>query len=289
MTIMELKGLKGLQAVDALLSDTVEPRQAMRIQQLNTTALTPGQFQPRLSIENHALEELAASIQSQGILQPLLVRAITQGGYEIIAGERRWRAAQLAGLKTVPAIVRDVSDETALAFALIENIQRASLNPIEEALALARLQSDFHLTHDEMAKRVGRSRSAVSNLLRLLNLNDEVKMALITNKIEMGHARALLSLDDRQQKKLSSEIIAGMLSVRETEKKVQQLSKLHQPSQVSPKKPDLSIFEKMLSQLLATQVKIELNQQGKGKIIIPIAKIEAIQHLIQHLKRSDDD
>ena len=210
---------KGLgRGLDALLSGEIEESSsADQLKTMPVTALQPGKYQPRTFMDPASLESLAESIRAQGIMQPIVVRKVSQDRYEIIAGERRWRAAQLAGLTQVPVIIREIPDEAALAMALIENIQREDLNPIEEAHGLQKLMDEFAMTHEVIAKAVGRSRSAVSNTLRLLNLHAKVQDLLLSNQLDMGHARALLSLQGAEQVVLANEIVLNKLTVRDAE------------------------------------------------------------------------
>lgn len=245
-----------------------------------------GKYQPRRDLEPQALEELANSIKAQGVMQPIVIRPVSDSLYEIIAGERRWRASQMAGLDEIPAVIRDVPDEAAIAMALIENIQRENLNPMEEAIALDRLKSEFELTQQEVADAVGKSRSAVTNLLRLMNLTDEVKKMLEYGDLEMGHARALLGMEGNDQVSAAKEVVGKNLSVRQTEDLVRKLQlKKTEPEKV-PRKPDplLKDLSDNLSQRLNSKVSISENASGKGKITITYEnreKFEAILQLIQ--------
>ncbi|RBO86258.1 ParB/RepB/Spo0J family partition protein [Marinomonas aquiplantarum] len=249
--------------------------------------LSKGKFQPRRDMNTAQLEDLAASIRTQGIMQPIVVRPISGGGadqYEIIAGERRWRAAKLAGLEQVPVIVRHVEDADAVVLALIENIQREDLNPVEEALALQRLVEDFHLTQQEVADTVGKSRSAVANLLRLLGLTPEVRRLLEHGDIEMGHARALLPLEHDKQIQAASQVVTKSLSVRETER----LAKNYQVSsdnstESKPTLPDLSAEAERISQKINAAVKIQPSAKGKGKLVIEYRNPEHLELLISEL------
>lgn len=294
MSIMELKGLKGLQGLDTLLAESKSEELTSKesIFHLSLNSLQPGKYQPRTDLDESSLQELAASIQSQGIILPLIVRGLNDirglndNSYEIIAGERRWRAARMAGLETVPAIIRNIPDETALAFALIENIQRESLNPIDEALAFSRLKDDFSMTHEEIAERVGRSRSAVTNLMRLLGLREEVKNLLRARKMEMGHARALISLDHDNQLIAADKIMRNGLSVREAEKLVQ---KILQPNSHifcgNIKDERISVWENQLSNLLSSKAKISLGKNGDGKVVLYINSPDEIEWLIETIHK----
>ena len=296
MVTKKPKGL-GL-GLEALLGPTVKDGAPARESELPSLLklkqLQPGRYQPRTRMDEGSLYELAESIKSQGIMQPVLVRPLTGGRYEIIAGERRFRAAALAGLDEVPVLVRDVPDETAAVMALIENIQRENLNPLEEAQGLQRLTQEFGLTHENAAKAVGRSRSAASNLLRLLNLAGPVQQMLMAGDIDMGHARALLALDRAHQITHASEIVARKLSVREAEKLVtraagnarqQPLLRVKQP-----KSRDLARLEEELSDLLTAAVEIRIRRrtrQGEqGELSIAFASLDELNGLIDRLRRS---
>ncbi|KZN14430.1 ParB/RepB/Spo0J family partition protein [Marinomonas sp. TW1] len=249
--------------------------------------LSKGKFQPRRDMNTAQLEDLAASIRTQGIMQPIVVRPISGGGsdqYEIIAGERRWRAAKLAALEQVPVIVRHVEDADAVVLALIENIQREDLNPVEEALALQRLVEDFHLTQQEVADTVGKSRSAVANLLRLLGLTPEVRRLLEHGDIEMGHARALLPLEHDKQIQAASQVVTKSLSVRETERlaKNYQVNNDHS-TDTKPALPDLSAEAERISQKINAAVKIQPSAKGKGKLVIEYRNPEHLELLISEL------
>jgi ParB family chromosome partitioning protein len=246
----------------------------------------PGKYQPRIDMAEDSLEDLADSIRSQGVVQPIVVRSIDGGHYEIIAGERRWRASKLAGLDTIPAIVREVSDRSAIAMALIENIQRENLNPMEEANALHRLREEFNLTHQEAAEAVGRSRAAVSNLLRLRNLNEDVKRLLENGDLEMGHARALLALEGQAQSKAASDIVEKGLSVRETEQLIRRLSK---PSKEKPHPSDalleeLDNIEKLIADKLGSRFALKHSASGKGKLVIDYSDVADLREIVQKLK-----
>ncbi len=287
MSSLELKGLRNLSGLDALLTESkTEKFQKENIFHLPVNLLVSGKYQPRSIIDDESLQELTISIKSQGILLPLIVRRIENDKFEIIAGERRWRAAIQAELKTVPAIIKDIPDQTACAFALIENIQRESLNAIDEAIAFERLISEFFLTHEEIAERVGRSRSTVTNLIRLLGLHDEVKELLRVRKIEMGHARALLAVDTNQQKELAKQVVMKNLSVRDTEKLVQKMKFADQPTfeVTNPYINQISKWQNILSQKLSSAVKVQLNEKGEGKVIISVRSPEEIDWLIKNIR-----
>src|SRR5665647_2319485 len=263
------------------------------------TDMVPGAYQPRTRMDEGALYELAESIKAQGIMQPILVRRVTQGDhtgkYEIIAGERRYRAAKLAGLDSVPVLVRDVSDEAAAAMSLIENIQREDLNPLEEAHGLQRLVKEFGLTHEQAAQAVGRSRSAASNLLRLLNLADPVQTMLMAGDIDMGHARALLALERAAQITAANQIAAKKLSVRETENLVKKLGaefNLTSPKPKKEKSRDLRRVEEELSDLLTAEVEVRVKKRVKrngrseelGEVAIQFGSLDALNGLIERLR-----
>jgi len=248
--------------------------------------LQPGEYQPRTNMDQASLEDLAASIRSQGIIQPILVRPIgdkADQNYEIIAGERRWRAAQIAQLDKVPVLVRNIPDEATLAVALIENIQRENLNPVEEASGLKRLMDEFDLTHEEMAKSVGRSRTAVTNLLRLLGLSHGAKQLLEHGKIEMGHARAILGLPIEQQDYAAAEVYAKKLSVRQTEALVKSYSNPKKKAETKPKSADIKHLEESLAEQLGTKVSVE-DKNGKGKLIIEYNSLDILDGILSHIK-----
>ena len=250
-----------------------------------------GKYQPRHDMHQESLQDLADSIKAQGVVQPIVVRPIGTGPdnqtrYEIIAGERRWRAAQLAGLQDIPAVVRDVPDRAAIAMALIENIQRENLNPLEESRALQRLIQEFELTHQEAAEAVGRSRAAVSNLLRLLELTDEVKALVEAGTLEMGHARALLALSGNEQTQAARHVAAKGLSVRETERLVKhQLSSAAKP-QPAPRRvdPDIRRLEQDLSERLGAKVSLEQSRGGKGKLVISYNSLDELDGILEKIR-----
>ena len=248
--------------------------------------LQRGKYQPRRDMHPEALEELSESIKAQGVMQPVVVRPITSEKYEIIAGERRWRASQLAGLEKIPALIRDVSDEAAIAMALIENIQREDLNPIEEAMALKRFQDEFELTQQEVAQAVGKSRTAVTNLLRLLNLTAEVRRLLEHGDLEMGHSRALLSLTADQQCDIARQVIAKNLSVRQTEALVKSLSDSQKSSKnLSQKKTSDTVkLEEGLSEKIGLPVNIKHSQKGSGTLSFTYKSLDELEGLLNHLK-----
>lgn len=245
-----------------------------------------GKYQPRRTMNPEALEELSHSIRAQGVIQPIVVRKLGNENYEIIAGERRWRAAQMAGLTDIPAIIREVPDEAAMAIALIENIQRESLNPIEESMALQRLLEEFSMTHQEVADAVGKSRATVSNLLRLLALNESVKLLLEQGEIEMGHARALLTLNEKLQIEAADLIIARGLSVRETEELVRKMQMPQQlnPHHAKPVDPDIKRLQQELTHKVRLPVMIQCSPKGKGKLIIKYKNMTELDKLLQYFQ-----
>jgi len=245
-----------------------------------------GRYQPRQDFREDTLQELAASIRVQGIVQPVLVRPLGGDRYELIAGERRWRAAQLVGLHEVPAVIREVPDQAAIAVALIENIQREDLNPLEEAAALQRLISEFQLTHQQAADAVGRSRTAVTNLLRLLELSEDVRQLVMTRKLDMGHARALLPLSPALQREAAHQVLLRGLSVRETEQlaqRLQQSDAAPAPS-VKPIDPDIHLLQNDLSQRLGARVQVRHGASGKGSVVIQYNSQDELDGIIAKMK-----
>ncbi|MFZ2316114.1 MAG: ParB/RepB/Spo0J family partition protein [Gammaproteobacteria bacterium] len=283
ITLKGLEHIRGLTAGSLDYSPEESPNNIQVITQILVENLVEGKYQPRTSFNNQLLEELAASIKEDGILQPLLVRELRKDKYEIVAGERRFLAAKLANLTSVPAIVKKIDNQTALAFALIENIQRESLNAIDESLSLYRLKEEFELTHEEIAKRVGRSRSAVTNLIRLVALHDSIKILLADGLIEMGHARSLLSLRHDDQQKVAHTIIDNKLSVRETEKLIKNMNA---DESIKENKFDqnIDLWTSALTGKLSSKVKIKLNVNGRGHLIINIQSPEEIEKLISRIK-----
>ena len=293
---MATKKLKGLgRGLDALLggglSDDAPAAPSGAPSILNVSQIQAGKYQPRTRMDDGSLSELAASIKTQGIMQPVLVRPIEGAGsvrYEIIAGERRFRAAQLAGLDEIPVLVREVDDQNAAAMALIENIQREDLNPLEEAQGIARLISEFDFTHEQAAHAVGRSRSAVSNLLRLVNLAAPVQTMLMAGDIDMGHARALLAVDNASQIGLANQVIAKRLSVRETEKLVARaLEEQNAPlaaARQKEKSGDIARLEEELSDRLATPVVFKMGNKGRGQMIIDFADLDILDSVLARLR-----
>lgn len=259
------------------------------LQQLPIEWLQPGRYQPRKDMAPEALEDLAASIKAQGIIQPIVVRAVAEQRYEIIAGERRWRAAQIARLAEVPCLVKSVADDAAIAMALIENIQREDLNAMEEAVALQRLLSEFKLTHQEVADAVGKSRATVTNLLRLNNLMSESKTLLERGDIELGHAKLLLALDGEQQAEVARVIAAKALTVREADKLVRLALEAPKqaPTKVAPD-ADIKRLEQRLSDRLSAAVAINHNRKGKGKLVINYSSLDELDGILQHLGVTSD-
>jgi len=249
--------------------------------------IRPGRYQPRSVFDEEKLAELADSIRAQGVVQPVVVRPVGDGEYELIAGERRWRAAQIAGIDDIPAVLRDVSDEDSVAMALIENIQREDLNPLEEATALRRLIDDFQMTHQQAADAVGRSRAAVSNLLRLLELMQEVKDMIDMRLIEMGHARALLSLDDDLQVQAAREVVRKRLSVRDTENLARRLQQSKKKKGSRRVDPDILSLQNRLGETLGARVRIQHQASGKGKLVIAYNNSDEFEGILDRLKLSD--
>lgn len=259
------------------------------LQKLPVEWLQPGKYQPRKDMSQDALEELASSIRAQGVIQPIVVRPVGTDRYEIIAGERRWRASQLAGLAEVPCILKDVPDEAAVAIALIENIQREDLNAMEEAVALQRLLSEFELTHQQVADAVGKSRATVTNLLRLNQLADEVKTLLEHGDIEMGHARAILALPAEQQPDTGRIIAAKQLTVREAESLIRRLLEPAPVKEVKVKDPDVAALETKLSERFGAPVSISYNRKGKGELVINYSSLPELDGILHKLGLSETE
>jgi ParB family chromosome partitioning protein len=281
---------KGLgRGLDALLSGGKSEKDDV-LRDLNVNMMRPGKYQPRSHMDEASLDELAASIKAQGVMQPILVRQLPQDGYEIIAGERRWRAAQRAGLTHVPVLVRSVPDNAALAMALIENIQRENLNPLEEAIGIQRLIDEFKMTHQLAADAVGRSRSAASNLLRLLKLPQAVQNMLMENQLDMGHARALLPLDSGHQILLANKIVLEGLSVREAEKLVQKQAEgaeeKAKPKKAAKLSRDTQRLQEEISAHLGTRVEIKPGKKGSGKLVIEYMNHDQLDELLGLLKKA---
>ena len=288
MTTRKRKLNRGL---DALLGSELTPTSGERditttnseLKQLPVEFLQRGKYQPRRDFDQDALQELADSIKAQGVMQPIVVRQIGNQRYEIVAGERRWRACQLAGLADIPALIRNISDEAAIAMALIENIQRENLNPIEEAMALRRLQTEFSLSQQEVATAVGKSRSVVANLLRLLSLESEVLDQLQSGMLDTGHAKVLLALEGIQQTKAAKQVIAGRLSVRQTEALVKALLHTSEPVAEAVVDPNIARLTRELSETLGTQVLID-DKKGRGKIVIQYPSLDVLDGILRKIR-----
>ena len=245
-----------------------------------------GRFQPRRDMDPAALQELADSIRQQGVMQPVVVRPIAEGRFELIAGERRWRATQMAELDRIPAIIRDVPDDAAIAMALIENIQRENLNPIEEAFALQRLQDEFGLTQAQVAEAVGKSRTTITNLLRLISLSEDVRVMLEHGDLEMGHGRAMLTLQPEQQMQVARQVVAKSLSVRQTEALVRRVQQ-ESPNRKKAKgevDPNIRALQDDLAERLGARVSIDHGQRGKGKLVIEYTSLDELDGLLGHIK-----
>lgn len=295
MVVKKRSGLgKGL---DALLGKkdevviTLSDAKSDDSSELELDKIQPGEYQPRTRMDKESLEELAQSIKEQGLISPILVRPVAKNRYEIIAGERRYQASKLAGLKKVPVLIRKISNEKALAWALIENIQREDLNPLEEAAGIQRLLDEFHMTHETASQAIGRSRTATTNLLRLLNLAKPVQDQLMANEISMGHARALLSLEPAMQVAVANEIVKKGLSVRQVETLVAGMALKKQVKGKNSKKiakdADTLRLEEDLSNFLGATVKIDTNQKGKGKLIIEFSDLDQFDGIIAHFGSFD--
>lgn len=282
--MVKLKGLgRGLDAL--LANDEEASNQSASLATLPVGKLQPGKYQPRTHMDQASLESLADSIRSQGIMQPIIVRLVSDDRYEIIAGERRWRASQRAGLTEVPVIIKEIPDEAALAMALIENIQRENLNPIEEANGIQRLINEFDMTHETAAQAVGRSRSAVTNLLRLQNLHAVVQEMLADARLDMGHARALLTLDGAKQIAAAEEIAQNQLSVRSAEQLVKKLSSAAAaPTKVSAKDRDVLRLQDTLSQQLGAVVTVDVSKNGSGTLKIRYASLDQLDEIISKIR-----
>lgn len=294
MTVKK-RGLAKGRGLDALLGSVKKEKQHLSIntadledgqlEQISVDILQRGQYQPRQYIADEALQELSDSIKQHGVMQPIVIRKVSSededAQYEIIAGERRWRAAKLAGLTHVPAIVREMSDQVAIALALIENIQRQDLNPMEQALALQRFHEEFGLSHQEIAETVGKARASVSNLLRLLSLEESVKVLLDEQKIDMGHARALLPLKKTEQAKVAQQVVAKGLSVRQTEQLVRELQKPISSSEKAKPSSDTNQLIEKLTEKLGAEVQIDHNAKGKGKIVIKYHSLDELDGILK--------
>ena len=281
-------GLASKSTSDAAPAPSATPAERGLVE-LPLDAISPGRYQPRSAMDPEKLEALAASIQSQGLVQPVIVRPLAKAGqYELIAGERRWRASQMAGLSTIPAVIREVADEATLALALIENIQREDLSPMEEALALRRLITEFDLTHEEAGRQVGRSRAAVSNLLRLMELAEPVRALLDARQLDMGHARALLSLAAHHQADVAQQVIRDGLSVRQTEALVQRLKAGEKSGKkkTARKDPNIQAVEQQLGETLCAPIEVRYAASGKGQIIIRYSSLEEFEGLKERLLKA---
>ena len=280
---------KGLgRGLDALLSGSKSEKDDV-LRELSVILLKPGKYQPRSYMDEESLKELASSIKAQGVMQPILARQLDDESYEIIAGERRWRAAQIAGLTHVPVLVRSVQDNVALAMALIENIQRENLNPLEEAMGIQRLIDEFEMTHQTAAEAVGRSRSAASNLLRLLKLTQPVQKLLLESKLDMGHARALLAVESAQQVILANKIVLERLSVREAEMLVQKQTR--EPGKETQKKInklnlDTERLQEEVSAYLGTSIEIRPGTKGRGKLVVDYVNHDQLEEFLSRLKKA---
>ncbi len=278
---------KGL---DILLSSSGKSRKensdndnAMR--SLPVDKIEKGQYQPRLNMDPDALQQLADSIKAQGLIQPVVVRPVGGEKYELIAGERRWRACQIAGLHDIPAVVKEIPDQAAAAMSLIENIQREDLNPLEEAVAMQRLIDEFGLTHQQTADAVGRSRSAVTNLLRLLVLEDKTKALVDSGKLEMGHARALLALNGKAQTETAQKVADKGMSVRDTERLVKKLTTPEREKPATPpRSPEVSKLEQELSEKLGANIQIKYNNKGQGKLVIEYNSLDELDGILEHIQ-----
>lgn len=298
MTTTKKRGLGGGRGLDALLSGVRQVKETVaaveegkfpvdgELKNLPVEYLQRGRYQPRRDMDPGALQELADSIKSQGVMQPIVARSIGDNKYEIIAGERRWRATQIAGLDTIPVIIRNIPDETAIAMALIENIQRENLNPMEEAIALQRFADEFQFTHQQIADAVGKSRVTVTNLLRLMALNSEARVMLERGDLEMGHAKALLGLPEGMQGKAAKAVVAKGLSVRQTEAMVRTLlTQKDQPEQAEKTlDPNVRKLQDEIAEKLGASVQIEYNARGKGRLIISYNSLDELDGILNHIK-----
>lgn len=298
-TTTKKRGLGGGRGLDALLSGVKQVKETVAaveegkatiadgdLKRLPVEFLQRGRYQPRRDMDPAALQELADSIKTQGVMQPIVVRPVGENRYEIIAGERRWRATQLAGIDVIPAIIREISDETAIAMALIENIQRENLNPMEEAIALQRFADEFQFTHQQVADAVGKSRATVTNLLRLMSLNAEAKMLLEHGDLEMGHAKALLGLPDNLQGKAAKAVVAKGLSVRQTEAMVRTLlAQKDQPAAADRTlDPNVRKLQDEISEKIGAPVQIEYNARGKGRLVINYNSLDELDGILAHIR-----
>lgn len=270
--------------VQPVVTEAVEAKSSKGFGYLSVSKMSPGRFQPRRNIKESELEELADSIKSKGLLQPIVVRKLNGGNYEIVAGERRWRASQLAGLDRVPVVVKELSDEDACAVALVENIQRRDLNVIDEALGIERLIKQFDLTHSEVANALGKSRVSITNLLRMLNLRADVQKMLADGEIDSGHAKVLLAVSDVRQSQLARQIVAKGLSVRETEHLVNAESGGEAERELRVIDPDIKRLQTKLSEKLGAKVLVQHNVKGKGKLVIHYNNLEILEGILSYLE-----
>ncbi|TNE77717.1 MAG: ParB/RepB/Spo0J family partition protein [Gammaproteobacteria bacterium] len=282
------RGLDALLGVEEEQQTDAPSENRERLKELPVEFMCRGKYQPRRDMHPEALEELANSIRAQGVMQPIVVRPLAVDSYEIIAGERRWRAAQLAGLETIPAVIKDVSDESAMAMALIENIQREDLNAMEEAQALNRLQQEFGLTQQQIAQAVGKSRSSVANFLRLMSLADEVQKLLEHGDLEMGHAKVLLALEGAMQVEAARQTVARGMTVRQTEALVRRmLQQQAQPEKMEAEKkvdPDIRQLQEKLGDQLGVPVFIEHSAKGKGRLVLKYNSVDELEGILEHIK-----
>jgi ParB family chromosome partitioning protein len=280
----------GARDLDALLGvpESDSPTESDELRTLDVDRIRPGKYQPRQTMDEDRLQELAASIKSQGLIQPIIVRTVGAGRFEIIAGERRWRAAQIAGLKQIPSLVREAGDQSVVAMALIENIQREELSPLEEAQALQRLIGEFKLTHQQVADAIGRSRAAVSNLLRLQELPAQIKKLLAEHKLEMGHVRALLTLDSKLALSLALKAVEHEWTVRELEAAARNAqnpaAKKKSPKKSATQDPDIATLERELSEKLAAKVSIRHGRSGKGQLIVNYHSVDELEGILDRIR-----
>ncbi|WP_084708186.1 ParB/RepB/Spo0J family partition protein [Leucothrix mucor] len=279
-------GDRGLNMLLSSGRDVQEPAKDGELKQLPVERICRGEYQPRITMEPAGLQELAESIKSQGLIQPVIVRRLDDGRYELIAGERRWRAAQIAGIHEIPALIRRIPDQAVAAMSLIENIQREDLKPLEEAQALSRLIGEFGLTHQQTSESVGRSRSAITNMLRLLDLEPDTKAMLDAREMNMGHARALLMLKGAVQVEVAEKVVKRQMSVRDTEQLVRQM--LEEQSGKAKEKPKKAVevlkLEQNLSERLGAGVAIQYNSRGKGKLVIEYNNLDELDGILQHIQ-----
>lgn len=290
MADFTLKGFKGLKNLNEIVNSPMSAIPSDQLVSIPLHQIKPGRCQPRRQFSREALEELASSIKTQGVIQPVLLQRLEEGRYELIAGERRWRASQLAGLETIPAIIKSVDEKLILAMSLIENIQRENLNIIDEALAYTSFKEQFEMTHSEIAGMVGRSRVSVTNCMRLLSLDDGVKDLLVCGKLNMGHARALLNLEPVQQRLCAKKIVENGLNVRSAEKLSQRIKEEGESLLDSVKSPTHSTYEercrdwsKELTKKLSSRVSVKLNDDGVGKILIHVSSAEEVDWLVDNI------